>query len=239
MLTYADMITLLAAFFLMLYSMSVVSKGKFQALALSVRTGLGGKLPSGNGIMTGTPGQRGSALPDKPYRQYQDAMRDLRAFVEQHQLGGSVKTRNDSRGVIITLLSDGMLFERGQSDLRHQGVELLVHVAKVLAPLPNDVEVQGHTCNLPIHSDRFPSNWELSTARAGMVLRYFTQQAGLPERRFMAAGYADTRPLQPNDSEAHRARNRRVEIVILKTDSQRAAESQRLLEQRRILSESR
>jgi chemotaxis protein MotB len=242
LLTYADMITLLAAFFLMLYSMSVVSKGKFDAMIASVRSGFGGtperdpNLANRKGIMT--PSRSGNVnsagMSNNAARRYQEAMRDLRQFVEQHHLNGGVQTRSDERGDVISLMSDDMLFTRGQAVLRPDSLELLARIAAVLRPLPNDIEVEGHTCNLPIHTDRFPSNWELSTARAGAVLRFFVEVEGVPSTRFKAAGYADTRPLAPNDTETNRRRNRRVEIVLLKTQAEWVDELKRQLEVKRI-----
>lgn len=237
LLTYADMITLLTAFFLMLYSMSVMSKGKFQLIATSVRSGFGTAVtPGGQGILpnarSNTPA--GTALSASAYQNYQEAMRELDRFVEQHRLGGQVNVHNESRGIVISLLSDGLLFERGRASLQPSSSGLLERVGRAVRPLPNPIQVEGHTCNLPIHTTQFPSNWELSTARAGTVLRYLTDRAGVAADRLAAAGYAETRPLVANDTEAHRARNRRVDIVILKTDAQHDADRQREAEIRRI-----
>jgi chemotaxis protein MotB len=235
LLTYADMITLLTAFFLMLYSMSVMSKGKFSQLAVSVRSGFsgsasgGGKLLPASGTSINLLGL--SAL---EYRDYTQAMLNLRKYVEQNKLSGEVSTRSDERGIVISLIADNMLFERGKADLHANSTPVLTHVAKVLKSSPNRVTIEGHTCDLPIHTAQFPSNWELSSARAGALLRYFTGEQGLSASRFMAAGYADTRPLLSNTSEANRARNRRVDIVILKTDGQREVDLVRRAEIRRI-----
>ena len=236
LLTYADMITLLTAFFLMLYSMSVMSRGKFSALATSVRSGFGSVTPGGNGILKdGAGAGTGGNVSRTQYRHYQNAIADLRKFVEQQGKSKDARIRADARGVVISLLSDGLLFERGSADLKTESGSLLDHVGQIVRTAPNDVQVEGHTCDLPIHTATFPSNWELSTARAGAVLRYFTEGANaLPSRRFTCAGYADTRPLGNNDTEEHRAQNRRVEIVLLKTDAQRDAESLRRQEVRRI-----
>ncbi len=229
LLTYADMITLLAAFFLMLYSMSVMSKGKFQQVAASMRSEFGeNKKHSGSGS-----GSNG-VLSDPAYLQYQNALQDLAKYVEQHHLGGDVKVSSDERGVVITLLSDGVLFKSGHAHLRTASLPLLRRIAKVLQPLPNNVLIEGHTDNQPIHTARFPSNWDLSTARAVSVLRYFTGNEGLPDHRFSAAGYADTRPLVPNDTLQHRAENRRVAVVILKTRLQRQADLERQNEIQRV-----
>jgi len=235
LLTYADMITLLTAFFLMLYSMSVMSKGKFSQLAISVRGSFAGPITAGGKVLpNGGTSINQLGVSAHEYRNYTRAMGNLRRYVEQNNLTGAVSTRSDERGVVISLIADNMLFERGQADIRAKSVPVLTHVAQILKSTSNRVTIEGHTCDLPIHTTQFPSNWELSTDRAGTLLRYFTGEQGLDSHRFMAAGYADTRPLASNDSEANRARNRRVDIVILKTDSQRERDLARRAEIRRI-----
>jgi len=235
LLTYADMITLLTAFFLMLYSMSVMSKGKFSQLAVSVRGGFNGSANGSTKILPGT----GSTvnrlgLSATESRNYHQALENLTRYVEQSKLTGAVSTRSDQRGTVISLLADNMLFERGKADVRPDTAPVLAQVAEVLRSNSNKVAIEGHTCDLPIHTALFPSNWELSSARAGTILRYFTGDAGLPGSRFMASGYADTRPVASNDSDANRARNRRVDIVILKTDAQRDVDMAVRSEVRRI-----
>lgn len=240
LLTYADMITLLTAFFLMLYSMSVMSKGKFTQLATSVRNGFGGVVQGGTSILNGggALSNQSGTRPDNLYKDYKQAMRNLRQHVEQHNLRGKVSAREDERGVIISLLSDKMLFTRGSSELNPQSEPVLAQVAKILKTVPNNFQIEGHTCDLPIHTAAFPSNWELSSARAGTILRYFTERQGLANNRFVAAGYAETRPLVPNSSETNRARNRRVDIVIMKTDRQKEADIARKAEIRRVSAET-
>lgn len=236
LLTYADMITLLTAFFLMLYSMSVMSKGKFNLIAMSVRSGFNGianggpHILNGGGAHTTHPG----VLPDGQHQDYEEAMRSLNSYAAAQNLQGKVNVRTDERGVVISLLSDNMLFERGKATLSPKSDALLSRVAKILTAAPNNVQIEGHTCDLPINTPLFPSNWELSTGRAASVLRYFTQRSGLPGKRFTAAGYAETRPLAPNTSETNRARNRRVDIILLKTEPQQRAELLRQTEIDRI-----
>ena len=123
--------------------------------------------------------------------------------------------RNE-RGVVVTVMTDKMLFASGQADLRPEESGLLKTVAGAAKIVPqNPVRVEGHTDSLPIHTPRFPSNWELSTTRATTVLRYF-ESCGVAAGRLEASGYADQRPLGPNDSDENRAKNRRVEIVLLR-----------------------
>ncbi len=232
LLTYADLITLLTAFFLMLYSMSVMSNGKFQQVATSVRNQFGGSASQIRSV--GPPPIatiQGVAL---KHQQYDVAMTDLARYVEQHGLDGSVRIRTDQRGIVISLMTDGLLFKSGQAVIQPESQPLLRRVAGILKTLPNSVQVEGHTDDVPIHNAQFASNWELSAARAGAVLRYFIGPGGLPVRRFSAAGYADTRPLVPNDNPHDRARNRRVEIVLLKSATEWEAERLRMAEMERI-----
>jgi chemotaxis protein MotB len=112
-------------------------------------------------------------------------------------------------------MSDRVLFDSGDAQISLQGQQVLISVGQVLAHIDNVFVVEGHTDNVPTRGTRWPSNWELSTSRATNVLRYLVERVGLPAPRASAAGYADTRPRLPNDSEAHRATNRRVEIVII------------------------
>lgn len=270
LLTYADMITLLTAFFLMLYSMSVMSRGKFSAIATSVRGGFHGVLTenNGSGIAPDRAGAGGPGQNARAYLSTQNAIAEMRKYVEQQGKSAQINVHGSERGITISLLSDGMLFEQGSASLRSASRPLLEHVARILRTVPNGVQVEGHTDSLPIHTAQFPSNWELSTARAGAVLRAFTEQSGadanpaadtaaetgaqsgtnaatnaevnagtnaLEAKRFTCAGYADTRPVAGSDSDAHRAQNRRVDIILLKTDAQREGDALRRQELRRIL----
>lgn len=241
LLTYADMITLLTAFFLMLYSMSIVNKDKFDRLAISVRSGFGAVIPGGRSAL-----QR-RYVADSPVvlapgitaTEYQNAVRNLTQYVEQQFGKSSMTAKADERGLVISLLADNALFDRGKADLRPEARGVLDRVAAVLKSISHRIRIEGHTCDLPIRTAQFPSNWELSTARAGTILRYLTDQSGLDRRRFEAAGYADTRPGKPNTSEAARASNRRVDIVLVKTDSQQEADIRRRAEIRRVTGDSR
>jgi chemotaxis protein MotB len=240
LLTYSDMITLLIAFFVMVYAMSAASRGKFDQLATSVRSGFGGPTEGSTHILPGGGAHvehSGITLDTRQdsSQSYGRAMRNLRLFVEQHRIGAQVGVRLAGRGTVLSLLSDGMLFDRGQATLSAESGHLLDRIAEVLRSTSNPVEIEGHTCDLPVHSAQFPSNWELSTARASAVLRYFTERLHMPAERFSASGYADTRPLAPNDSEANRARNRRVDIVLVKTHAEEIADALRQSELKRVL----
>lgn len=238
LLTYADMITLLVAFFIMLYSMSVMNQAKFQQLAISVRSGFGQSAMNGvptvfsrGGGLNATPSLLNSSKTTpssaddfvKDAKRQQDtdgldkAYQAVKAYIEKNGLKDAMHVVRNERGVVVTVMTDKMLFAPGQADLRPEELTLLNTVGDVMrkAVPENPIRVEGHTDSLPIHTLRFPSNWELSTTRATTVLRYF-EGRGIATSRLEAAGYADQRPLTANDTEAHRAQNRRVEIVILR-----------------------
>ena len=139
--------------------------------------------------------------------------KDPLAGLPLDQLGEGVEVLvND--GVVSFRISSEMLFPSGQADLIGPGAQMLATLVPVLNAMPNQrIVVEGHTDDVPIRNERYPSNWELSGGRAGSVVRQLID-LGVAPQRIRATGFADTRPLQPNDSEAHRAANRRVELVL-------------------------
>jgi chemotaxis protein MotB len=258
LLTYADMITLLVAFFIMLYAMSVMNITKFQQLAVSVRSGFGGSMINGSasilhtgGGMTGKPSivsngqnknhdsQNNSSdpsgadvsfpVPSRAFaarqegKRLSDVYKILKKYIKTKGLESKVMIVNSERGIVITLLTDKMLFDSGEADLRPEEMPLLNTISDVLrTKIDNPIHIEGHTDNLPIHTERYPSNWELSVIRATNVLRYLESQK-VPADRLEASGYADQRPVVPNTDDDARRRNRRVEIVIVPRYSTAAA----------------
>jgi chemotaxis protein MotB len=246
LLTYADMITLLVAFFIMLYAMSVMNQHKFEQVAISVKSGFGGDLmgraPSilnGAGMSSQAMSvtEEGSQTVNKevqeiaPHFKQKDllvpaengsdmdgTLAKLRSVIAKDHLQKTVMVKSEERGIVVTVLTDKFLFNRGDADIRQQNSYVLDVMSVPLRSIPNQIRVEGYTDDLPICTERFPSNWELSTTRATVVLRYFIDHHELSPDRLSAAGYADTRPICPNTDEQHRAMNRRVEIVVLKND---------------------
>ena len=209
LLTYADMITLLLAFFVILYAISRVDLKKYESLAVSLRGAFNGsaRSPIAGKEKSGEP-----VLP-KPDIVF--------AVIEQLQerLGDDVR---DGRvqierapDAIILRFPDAILFERGKAVLRGEARYLLDAVAGVIEGLPNLIEAEGHTDSLPIRSAQFPSNWELSVARATAVVRYLVEIRNLSPLRIAARGLGEHQPLFPNDPARGEARNRRVEIRIV------------------------
>jgi chemotaxis protein MotB len=119
------------------------------------------------------------------------------------------------RGRMVVELPDNVLFDSGAAELKPEGQATLIEVVQILRNIEGrHFQVAGHTDNVPIRSRRFPSNWELSSARAVTVTRFMIEQ-GMPADRIAAVGYADTQPVDSNDTEQGRARNRRIEIALM------------------------
>jgi len=236
LLTYADMITLLVAFFIMLYAMSVTNQAKFVKLALSVRSGFGNG-SSRTSILQGGQGEGQHPKIAPTYQKEIEASNtsamsakstpssgkgrmnlltgDLETLIRKSKLGAHVGVRDDERGIVVSVRADQYTFDSGSAQLKPALKPVLKEMAAIIRKVPNLVRVEGHTDNLPIHNAAFSSNWQLSAMRASNVLTYLLESDSFNPDRFSSDGYADTRNLAPNDTDAHRAMNRRVDIVIL------------------------
>jgi len=141
----------------------------------------------------------------------------IHAYAREHHFDRLIRTRIEERGLVVRLLTDGLLFDSGRAVLKHEAVPLLRELASLLAApdIPNPVRVEGNTDDVPIHSPLYPSNWELSTARATAVLEFLLAH-GVAPRRLSATGYGDQNPVASNATAAGHALNRRVDVVILR-----------------------
>lgn len=233
LVTYADMLTVLMALFIVMFALSVVDKKKFEEFAngLNDKPGAGTSfLAGGDGLlvapssaMTLDVEAAKQALEEKQRREA-DALREtsdlteaqekIREALVERGMEGSVRFRIDERGLVVTVVTDDVLFELGSATLMPAGTSVLDAIAPALVSLPNQITVEGHTDNLPISpGGRFATNWELSTERATSVLRYMLDRHTVAPQRLSAAGYADQRPLGPN-TPAGRSANRRVEVIV-------------------------
>lgn len=220
LLTYSDLITLLMIFFLLMYTISNVNAQKFAALARSLAATLGEGTASLVGDATGSvvpPIIPGDANCDSSQeaKQFQAIQTDLGKYIQQEHLQGEVSVTAEERGVVVSF-QDRVLFAEGSADLSPKALEVLRQVGKVLSRTSNYLRVEGHTDNRPIHTAQFRSNWELSVIRATNVVHVLVEQAGINPARISATGYGEYRPRVANDTAAHRALNRRVDIIVLK-----------------------
>lgn len=145
----------------------------------------------------------------------EDAIKKMLSYVEERRLRGFATVKVSEQMVKI-MLANPVLFGLGESELKPSAIAVLRQVARLLEDIPNAVLVEGHTDDRPIIGDKFRSNWELSTARAFSVIRYFIEEENIPPDRLSAVGYGEYRPLYPNDTEENRAMNRRIEINIVR-----------------------
>lgn len=226
LVSYADFITLLFAFFVVMYSVSSVNEGKFRAAADSISQAfhpvinLSASPVRIDAKVTNT--LPNIISPDfKTYQKLQDTMK------EAGDLGDKVKVDMDKRGIVVRV-ADTLVFDTGKAEVRPEAREVLKKVGAVLAGGNKQVRVEGHTDNVPIKTAHFPSNWELSTDRASAIVRYFIDNTNMKPPLLSAAGYAHYKPLESNDTPAGRAKNRRVDIVVL--NDQEAAQEPGILQ---------
>ena len=150
---------------------------------------------------------------EEPVDEQQEAI-PIEKALEAFALEAGVNVSYSNQGAHITF-EDFLLFNFGKADINRGGLAFLDKMATLIQKIPYPVRVEGHTDNVPIHTVRYPSNWELSIARAVSVVKYFAESGKINPQRLSAVGYGETRPLVPNDSPANRTRNRRVEIVLV------------------------
>ena len=241
LLTYADMITLLMALFIVMWSMSVVNAGKFDALSVSLKEAFSGKILSGGEavLKTGAEARKADPSPadpfiaikppstesqgdgqraDAPAKEAQDLdklKKEIDAWVKAHGMENAVESEVARRGLVVRVLTDDVLFASGSADLKSASGPLLQALSGLLkTQVRNPIQVEGNTDNVPV-SGRYPTNWELSTARATAVVRDLIGH-GVWSGRLSATGYAAEHPIASNATDAGRRHNRRVELVVLR-----------------------
>ncbi|MCL6612872.1 MAG: OmpA family protein [Peptococcaceae bacterium] len=219
LITYSDMITLLLIFFIVMYTLSRIDVQKFQYLSASLAKalGAGGMVLDSPGPSV-VPGIAGSvpqsAMESGENQQLENVKRDLEKYIRESNLNAKVTVTSEERGVVLSFQGE-VLFRLGSAELTPRAREIISRVGPLLEKMPNYIRVEGHTDDLPIVSGIYPSNWELSAARANSVLRELIRNFNIHPHRLSAVAYGEYRPIVPNDSDDHRQMNRRVNIVIL------------------------
>ncbi len=204
--TFNDLITLLMVFFVMLFAMGNMDVHRFQRFQNALQSGVG-ILNAGKhapvGILSEKTGEAPAQFSEDP------------ASGQLSQLDNTqgLEAEYTQRGIQL-ILNDELLFTSGSARLTPKGFALLKRVARIIGPLDRPVRVEGHTDDVPISTERYPSNWELSTARAVQVVEYLGRDGHIPAANLSAAGYGASRPRAANDSQSGRAKNRRVEIIL-------------------------
>lgn len=214
MTTFNDLMTLLMVFFVLLFAMGSMDSQRFQHFQNGLQSAMG-VLNEGRNTPEGLISDHQSAVAGQPAeRPAGDRPADFQELIRTTGL----EAEYTHKGIRLTL-NDQLLFQSGSAALTEDGLRLLGQIIAVIKPMQRHVRIEGHTDDRPIATSRYPSNWELSTARAIGVVNFFIEQGGIPASFFSAAGYGSFRPRVPNDSEAHRAANRRVEIILGQVDA--------------------
>lgn len=245
LVSYADFITLLFATFTALYALSKADANKAKVVADGLREAFGvsgakmvpmeapdingipsdnARLPTGQGNQNATP----ASTKEAGRQEFEEIKKQIEEFLITKGMYDKVAVDRQERGLVVSL-KEGGFFESGSADVKPEANKVLEELAKKILSYRNPVRIEGHTDNVPIHSRTFPTNWELSSARATNVVRLLTDRYRIPAGKLSATGYGDSRPKTPNDTPAGRARNRRVDIVIL-SESGEASEPETILD---------
>jgi chemotaxis protein MotB len=220
LISYADFITLLMVFFVVMYSMSSADSEKFRKISQSLSKAFNVDVLQGSqtaGLMDGISKPEApidDLIQDSEVPQVGRLQSKINSIVDGNAQQPEVSVGRDKEGLVIRL-SGSYLFDSGRAELKPNSLAVLDAIAGELRTLDNDIRVDGHTDATPIDSPRYPTNWELSTARSLAVTRYLSETDGIRAGRMMAAGFGEFRPLAPNDTREGRAQNRRVEIHVL------------------------
>jgi len=211
MTTYSDMVTLLLVFFILILSYSTVELEKFRGAMSSMKGALG--------IMP----EMGSSVPNRKPNFHERMTTRNTNITERLQSFNDAMKKAASRGLIETevtaagvhiRLGDKVLYDIGRATIKSSAYPILREIAVMVRGETKEIYVEGHTDDVPISTAKFPSNWELSTARAMSVVKYLHNVEGISAKKLAAVGHGEFRPLMPNTSRENRARNRRVEIFI-------------------------
>jgi chemotaxis protein MotB len=223
LVTYADLVTLLLVFFVMLFTMAGFEKNQYKAAMESVKVKIDDdasliglmelmEIPENRDTKITLEDVTGLRSRDKA------VLKDINTLIKGRDQTRSIAT-HILKGKIVVTIEGQTLFESGSAALRTEALSILDSMVSIAREYPEyAINIKGHTDDIPISTERFPSNWELSAVRATTVLKHMILK-GVGARRLTATGYGDSDPLAPNTSEANRAMNRRVEFVLEKKET--------------------
>ncbi|AIY04079.1 flagellar motor protein MotB [Planococcus sp. PAMC 21323] len=231
LLPYADILTLLLALFIVLFAASEVDSRKFLAISSSFNS----ELQGGTGVLENEAPVE-SIEPTKPLQdlktedpiekdeieilekedqeELEEFKKRIDRYIDEKGLSPKLKTELTSKGLMLTI-TEGVLFQSGKSDIVEQSRTIAKEISELLTTdTPRMIYIEGHTDNVPTGTMEFPSNWELSSARAITFMKILLENKELDPRKFSATGYSEYHPIASNDTKAGRAKNRRVEVLI-------------------------
>ncbi|MDD4564344.1 MAG: flagellar motor protein MotB [Eubacteriales bacterium] len=215
LLPYSDLMTLLLAVFIVLFAVSQVDKEKTKAMSEQF----------GERMMTESyveskriPDEQNLDEEEAAFVEEIDQMTKLKIeldnLLKAEQMTGLVATKIDDRGLVVSL-NNAFFFESGSAEIKLEYREPLLSIASVIGTMKKHIRIEGHTDNVPMNSELYLSNWDLSAARAASVVRMLTTYSNIPPEMFLAVGYGEYRPIADNDTEVGRAKNRRIDIIVM------------------------
>ncbi|MCF6460538.1 OmpA family protein [Clostridium sp. Cult3] len=214
--TYSDLVTLLLCFFVLLFSFSNIDAQKFRTIMSSFQGGTG-VLEGGTTLELGENAESSEDLLEEDLEKLKGILEE---YADSVGLGAEILLSVEERGLIVRFM-DNVLFDSGKAELKPESIEILETVAEILNRdefRDRLIKVEGHTDTDPIlYSKKYPTNWELSSTRATNVLRYLVEEENIDGSRISSSGYSYYRPIAPNDTRENKAKNRRVDIVILRS----------------------
>lgn len=209
--TYSDTVTLLLTFFILLYTSSIVDTTKLKGISKEFQN----MFSSDSGQKVFQVADNTGELADGEGTTDVFSVYDkVKEFIDEKDLQASLQIKEDERGVILQI-KDSILFNSGEAELKNNSLPMLSTISELIEKIPNNIIVEGHTDNVPINNYIFKSNWELSASRAVNVVRFFTENKSQNPKRFTASGYGEFKPIAANDSEENKAKNRRVNILLV------------------------
>lgn len=225
LLTYSDLITLLMIFFIVMYAMSNVDQAKYHKLAESLNSALAGDMQKIDSGLEGSPEEVLQETPSAsltettpPSEEMMAAAEAVKELMEEKGLDSEVSVTLGERGVVISL-KDSVLFESARADIRPENIQSLIEIGTALKEVGNYVRIEGYTDNVPINNSQFANNWDLSVMRASKVLDLIVKKSSFPPDKICAIGYGEYSPMETNSTVAGRAKNRKVDIVILSPEN--------------------
>jgi chemotaxis protein MotB len=218
LLPYSDLMTLLLAVFIVLFAVSQVNEEKAQMMSeaftdqMMTQRYADAKVTAEGQTPTNI---TGGAITEE--QQMEKLKEELDAKLKSENLTASVTTRIDERGLVVSL-SNAIIFDPGSAEIKKENVNVLLEIANTVSIMSNYIRIEGHTDNVPMNSSQYPSNWDLSVARAANVVRLLTTASKITPDRLIAVGYGEYRPVADNSTEEGRAKNRRIDIIVMSSE---------------------
>ncbi len=226
LVSYADFITLLFAFFVSMYAISTVNEGKYKALSESLQAafttstsaifsgagtgGMGGGAGEVSRLKAGEP----PSISDRFRQNFSSDFKRISRALQSLKGKTNMTLMLDERGIVVRL-SQPMLFKGGSAELKSGAYDVLDEIASAIKSTARNIRIEGHTDNIPVQSKEYPTNWDLSSARALVVLKYLLSAHSFDPTKISASGYGEFRPIATNDTLRGRSKNRRVDIILL------------------------